>query len=63
MYQLEIRDSSNQVLKTYAQEGVYISDVLVDSNMVTLNRLTRNENTYTTAAQDYITSNEERKKE
>lgn len=62
MYQLEIRDSSNQVLKTYAQEGVYISDVLVDSNMVTLNRLTRNENTYTTAAQDYITSNEERKK-
>ena len=62
MYQLEIRDSSNQVLKTYAQEGVYISDILVDSNMVTLNRLTRNENTYTTAAQDYITSNEERKK-
>lgn len=61
MYQLEIRDSSNQVLKTYAQEGIYISDVLVDSNMVTLNRLSRNENIYTTVAQDYITSNEERK--
>ncbi len=61
MYQIEIRDSKNQVLKTYAQDGVYISDVLVDSNMVTLNRLTRNENTYTTASQDYITSNEERK--
>ena len=61
MYQIEIRDSQNEVLKTYAQDGVYISDVLVDSNMVTLNRLTRNENTYTTASQDYITSNEERK--
>lgn len=61
MYQLEIRDSENEVLKTYAQDGVYISDVLVDSNLVTLNRLTRNESTYTTAPQDYITSNEERK--
>lgn len=61
MYQLEIRNPSNEVVKTYAQEGIYLTDVLVDSNLVTLNRVAKNGDSYTGVSQDYITNNEERK--
>lgn len=63
MYMLEIRDTSNKIMKTYSQAGVYLSDVLVEENLVTLNRLSRNEGVYTGIEQDYITNNEERKEE
>lgn len=61
MYKLEIRDTSNDVAKTYAQDGIFISDILVDTSLVTLNRVTRNGDVYTGINQDYITNNEERK--
>lgn len=61
MYQMEIRDSSGKVVKTYAQDGIYLTDILVDDNLVTLNRVTKNGESYTAALPDYITNNEERK--
>lgn len=61
MYMMEIRDTSNKIAKTYTQAGVYLSDVLVEGNLVTLNRLVKNDGIYTGIEQDYITNNEQRK--
>ena len=60
MYELEIFGASNESLKKYSQEGVYISDILVEKNLVTINRVTKSGEIYTGSSQDYITSNEER---
>lgn len=60
LYELEIFGSSNESLKKYSQEGVYISDILVEKNLVTINRVTKTEQVYTGTSPDYITSNEER---
>lgn len=59
MYEVEIRDMSDKVMKTYAQDGIYLTDVFVDENLVTLNRATKADNIYTGVAPDYITNNEE----
>ena len=61
MYELEIRDTSNKVKKTYKQDGIFISDVLIEKGFMTVNRLSKNEGVYTGIAQDYVTNNEERK--
>ena len=67
MYELEIRDTSNKVKKNYfksmnyKQDGVFISDVLIEKGFMTLNRLSKNDGVYTGIPQDYVTNNEERK--
>ncbi|CUO04948.1 hypothetical protein EAI89_05545 [Eubacterium sp. am_0171] len=61
MYALEIRDSKNKVVKTYSVEETYISDIFVEENLVTLNRVTKSGDTYTGTKQDYISNNEVRK--
>ncbi len=61
MYELEIRDSENEVVKTYSASQIYISDVLIEDNMMTLNRMTKSGDIYTGTSQDYISSNEEQK--
>ncbi|WP_122644235.1 C39 family peptidase [Luxibacter massiliensis] len=61
MFELEIRDSKNKVVKTYSVEGTYISDILIENNLVTLNRLTKSGDVYTGTSQDYISNNEERR--
>lgn len=61
MYELEIRDTSNKVKKNYKQDGVYISDVLIEKGFMTLNRLSKDGTVYTGISQDYVTNNEERK--
>ena len=61
MYELEIRDTSNKVKKNYKQDGVYISDVLIEKGFMTLNRLSKTDGVYTGIPQDYVTNNEERK--
>ena len=60
MYKLEIRDVKDTVVKTYQFENVYISDVFVEENMITLNRVTKSGDTYTAIDRDYITNNEEK---
>lgn len=61
MYKLEIRSTKNEILKVYQLENVYILDVFVEKNMITLNRVTRNGDIYTAIDRDYITNNEEKK--
>ena len=60
MYKLEIKDSDDKIVKTYEFENVYISDVFVENNMITLNRVTKSGDTYTSIDRDYITNNEEK---
>lgn len=60
MYKLEIRDVKDTVVKTYQFENVYISDVFVEENMITLNRVTKSGDIYTSIDRDYITNNEEK---
>lgn len=60
MYKLEIRDVKDTVVKTYQFENVYISDVFVEENMITLNRVAKSGETYTSIDRDYITNNEEK---
>lgn len=61
MYKLEIRDAKNNIVKTYQQENIYISDVFVETNMITLNRMMKNGEVYTVINKDYITNNEEKR--
>ena len=61
MYKLEIRNSQKEVMKTYSAEQIYISDVFIEENMMTLNRVAKSGETYTVTSQDYISSNEEKK--
>ena len=63
MYELEIRNSENEVVKTYSAEQVYISDVYIEEDMMTLNRVVKSGELYTVTGQDYISSNEEKKAE
>lgn len=61
MYAIEIRDTKNKVVKTYSVDQMYISDTLIEDNMVTLNRVTKAGEIYTGSTPDYISNNEERK--
>ena len=60
MYKLEIKDANDKIAKTYQFENVYISDVFVETNMITLNRVAKSGDTYTSIDRDYITNNEEK---
>ncbi len=59
MYKLEIRDTENEVVKTYQADQVYVTGVTVEEKMLILDRVVKNESVYMAAAKDYITSNEE----
>ena len=59
MYKLEIRDTDNEVVKTYQADQVYVTGVTVEEKMLILARVVKNESVYTAVAKDYITSNEE----
>lgn len=61
MYKMEILESKGEVAKTYEQSNIYISDVWVDDNQVTLNRMTKEGDVYTGTSRDYITNTEETK--
>lgn len=59
MYKLEIRDTENEVVKTYQADQTYVTGVTVEEKMLILDRVVKNESVYMAAAKDYITSNEE----
>lgn len=61
MYKLEIQNAKKKILKTYALENIYIADVFVEGNMITLNRVMKNGEVYTAIDRDYITNNQEKK--
>lgn len=62
MYELEIRNSDNEVVTSYSfvDSGMYTTDILIEDNLVTLNRVVKNGNVYNAAMQEFITNNEER---
>lgn len=60
MYELEIRDNANETVKSYTADGIYISDIIVEDNLVTINRVVKSGSVYQATAQDYLTNNEER---
>ena len=60
MYKVEIRDSSNEVAKTYQMDQIYTLDVFIEGNMLTLNRVMKNGDIYMSVAPDYITNNQEK---
>ena len=61
MYQIEIRSDADKVIKTYSSDGYYILSTEIDDGMITLNRVQKNGDTYTSVAADYISSNQEKK--
>lgn len=60
MYKVEIQDSEGEVKETYQPGGAYVLDVQIENNMIMLNRVSKNGETYTNVAPDYITNNTER---
>lgn len=59
MYKLEIRRNAKEVEKTYQAEGTYVTDLFVEDNQITINRVARSGDIYTSTAADYITNNQE----
>lgn len=58
MYKLCICDPDGNLLKEYQQEGIYITECVVEGNQITLQRAKRMENgLYDTVADDQITDN------
>lgn len=63
MYKVDIITQKQEIAKTYEVQDFYILDGYVADNMMTLNRVNRNENTYISTTADYITNNQEKEEE
>lgn len=59
MYKLDIVNQKQEIVKNYEVQDIYILDTFISDNMMTINRVTKNGDIYTTVAADYITNNEE----
>lgn len=60
MYKVCIADSDGNILKEYAQSGIYVVGCSIEDNQITLQRVTRTENgAYQTATDDQIMDNSE----
>ena len=60
MYKICISSSSGELLKEYRQEGMYVTDIQVEGNQITLQRLRRQDSgEYREAAKDQIMNNTE----
>ncbi len=61
MYKIEIADEKGTVVKTYENQGIYISRITIEDNMITVERLTKDGASYAATAKDYITNNDQQK--
>ena len=63
MYEVEIRSSANKEEASYsfADQGIYITNIIIQNNLLTLDRVQKNGDQYVAAAQEYVTNNEERR--
>lgn len=58
MYRICICDSSGKLMKEYSQPGIYVTDCVVESNQIALERLTRNDaGEYIETYPDHIMNN------
>ena len=62
MYKVEIRNSSGKTVKEYQADGIYILSAKFETDMITLERATKNGKNYVSTSSDYITNNEEKDK-
>lgn len=60
MYKLEIRDTNNELVKTYQIDDSYLLKIQIHGNMITLDRAIKQDGTYVGIAEDYIANNEEK---
>ena len=63
MYAVEIVNSKNEQVAEYSftDSGIYTTDILIDGNLLTLNRAQKDGSVYSATDQEYITNNEERR--
>jgi hypothetical protein len=58
MYAVYIQDEQGEVLKTYRQEGVYVTDAVVQENLINLTRVQKTEEgSYVSTTDDQIVNN------
>ena len=58
MHSVFIQDERGEVLKTYKQDGVYVTDAVIKDNLITLTRVVRDgQGGYTSAEDDQIVNN------
>ena len=55
-------ESKGKVIKKYQTDGIYILSASFDEDMITLERASKDGDTYTATAPDYITNNEQKTK-
>ena len=62
MYEIEIRNEAGETEAEYsfADQGIYTTDILIQDNQITLDRVSGGGGQYQAAAQEYITNNQER---
>lgn len=58
MNRLEIRNTNLEIVKTYGQTDVYILEVSIENNQITIKQGVKNGNSYREISEDYITNNE-----
>ncbi len=56
-YEVEVRDESNKVIKTYSKDNHYVEDVTVEDKVLYLNQLTVKDGVYNMAGSEYIANN------
>lgn len=58
MYVVYIQDEQGNILKTYRQQDIYVTEVAIEDNLITLTRLRREEDgSYTSTDDDQIVNN------
>lgn len=58
MYIVYIRDEKGEILKTYRQEGVYVTDASISDNLITLSRVVKeSDGSYSATTDDQIVNN------
>ena len=62
MYEIEIRNSDNETEAqyTFEDQNIYTTDILIEENLLTLNRVVKTGGIYNAASQEFITNNQER---
>lgn len=58
MYIVYIQDEKGEVLKTYRQEGIYVTDASISDNLITLSRVVKeSDGSYSSTTDDQIVNN------
>lgn len=63
MYEVQIRNAQNKEAAQYnfTEQNIYTTDVLIDGNLLTFNRVIKDGETYNSTKQEYVTNNAERR--